>query len=520
MKEAIKKIWDEKPLVLIVLAGLFFRALAVVFSKGYGMFDDHFLVIEASQSWVDGYDYNNWLPSSGAKSPDGHSLFYSGIHFLIFKYLKWRGLVDPQAKMYIIRALHALWSLLVITYGYKIVEHYAGLKVARQAGMMLAILFFLPMMAVRNLVEFVCIPPLIIATWLMINPKSKDRLLTYVWVGLWCSVAFNIRFQTLFFIGGIGLVLLFQKQWKKFILFGLLFSIGVFSVQGIVDIYIWHRPFAELAEYVKYNYANSEMYINGPWYKYIGVLAGMILPPISLFFMFGFMRSWKKYPMLFWPSFIFFVFHSSFPNKQERFIAPVIPFVIVLGAIGWSEYVATSKYWGNHKKLLKGCWTFFWIVNCIPLPFLSTTYSKKNRVESMTYLSQQKDLRSIIIEESEKDDFNQPALYYIGRWNVHVVGVTRNYSLYKAYEDYIGDPNIMVHPNYIIFFGKDDIDKRIAAFQKMFPDSHYKITIEPSFIDKVMTFLNPVNKNQTTYIYEFDEKNVQLPPKDSVKSGH
>src|SRR5665213_2348981 len=124
MKESIKQLWDKKPLVLIIFIGLFFRTLAVIFSKGYGMFDDHFLVIEPSQSWVDGYDYNNWLPSSGAQSPDGHSLFYSGVHFLIFKGLTSIGFTDPQGKMYVIRAIHALWSLLVITFGYKITEYY------------------------------------------------------------------------------------------------------------------------------------------------------------------------------------------------------------------------------------------------------------------------------------------------------------------------------------------------------------------------------------------------------------
>lgn len=520
MKEYIKQAWEKNPLPLIILVGLFFRTLAVIFSKGYGMFDDHFLVIESSQSWVDGYDYNNWLPSSGAKTPDGHSLFYSGIHFLIFKYLKWRGLItDPQSKMIVIRAIHALWSLLVIIYGYKIVKHFAGIKVARQAGMMLSILWFVPMLAVRNLVEVVCVPPLLIATWLLINPATKDKLKTYIWVGLWTAVAFNIRFQSLFFISGFGLVFLFQKKWKEFFVFGLFFFLGVFSVQGLVDIWIWKRPFAELFEYVRYNSANATGYINGPWFQYFEVIGGMLVPPISLFLMFGFGRSWKKYPLLFWPSFLFFAFHSAFPNKQERFIAPIIPFVIVLGSIGWSEFIVTSKFWIKRPKLLSGCWKFFWILNCIALPFLSTMYSKKNRVESMTYLSKQADLQSIIIEESTRGDFTQPALYYIGRWNVHVVGVTNKYSLYQAYKDYYGEPRKWVHPNYILFFGTDHVKDRIANFQKMFPDSWYKTTITPSFIDDVVQWLNPINKNQSVIIYEFTEKNVVL-PNDSAKSGH
>jgi hypothetical protein len=51
-------------------------------------------------------------------------MFYSGIHYLIFLFLKWRGMTDPQTKMYIIRALNALWSMLTISYGYKIANQF------------------------------------------------------------------------------------------------------------------------------------------------------------------------------------------------------------------------------------------------------------------------------------------------------------------------------------------------------------------------------------------------------------
>ena len=133
----------------------------------------------------------------------------------------------------------------------------------------------------------------------------------------------------------------------------------------------------------------------------------------------------------------------------------------------------------------------------------------------MTYLSKQADLQSIIIEDSDEDDFVQPPLYYIGRWKIHVVGVTKKYSLFKAYEDFKNVPEKWIHPNYIIFFGKDHIDERIAYFQKMFPDNEYKTTVTPSLIDDVFEFLNPINKNQSAFIYKFDENNVQI-PKDSV----
>ena len=79
-RESIFKYWEEKPLYVILFISCFFRLLAVIFSKGYGMSDDHFLIIEAAQSWVDGADYNYWIPSisKNVATPTGHPLFYSG----------------------------------------------------------------------------------------------------------------------------------------------------------------------------------------------------------------------------------------------------------------------------------------------------------------------------------------------------------------------------------------------------------------------------------------------------------
>jgi len=41
----INKYWREQPILLILLIALLFRLVSVVYSKGYGMVDDHFLVI-------------------------------------------------------------------------------------------------------------------------------------------------------------------------------------------------------------------------------------------------------------------------------------------------------------------------------------------------------------------------------------------------------------------------------------------------------------------------------------------
>ncbi|MDQ3048954.1 MAG: mannosyltransferase, partial [Bacteroidota bacterium] len=59
-------------------------------------------------------------------------------------------------------------------------------------------------------------------------------------------------------------------------------------------------------------------------------------------------------------------------------------------------------------------------------------------------------------------------------------------------------------PNYVVFMQHENIEARVADLKKYFPRLTYEATIEPSYIDKLMHFLNPVNKNQTTYIYKIN----------------
>src|SRR5512142_1016286 len=123
MLRKIKRIWVLHPLTVIMVLAVFFRLLAVIFARGFGMIDDHFLVIESAQSWVDGYDYNDWLPGSPHNTgPTGHNLFFPGMHFALFTFFRWIGLDDPQVKMLIVRFINAAWSLVTVWFGYKITE--------------------------------------------------------------------------------------------------------------------------------------------------------------------------------------------------------------------------------------------------------------------------------------------------------------------------------------------------------------------------------------------------------------
>ncbi|RLD63513.1 MAG: hypothetical protein DRJ01_03555 [Bacteroidetes bacterium] len=521
----IKKYWKEQPFIFIILIALVLRLVAVVFAQGYGMHDDHFLVIEASQSWVDGTDYNNWLPSSQRiinpdvePTPEGHSFFYVGLHFLLFKFLEAIGIFSPIVKMYIVRLLHALFSLLIIIYSYKITEKLSNQKTAKQVGLLLAVLWFMPFLSVHNLVGVVCIPFLLIGTWIIVNSDTKKNvLLQYFIAGLVMGIGFSVRFQTSLFIGGVGLVLLFQKKWKEAIIFGIGSILSIIVIQGIVDYVIWGRPFAELTEYIKYNIAHKTDYGTNRWYMYFLVIMGIIIPPIGVFLFFGWFRTWKKYTILFLPSFIFFSFHTLFPNKQERFILTIIPFVIIAGFIGWNEFVDKSKFWNHNKKILKACFVFFWTVNFLVLPFVTTAYSKRSRVESMIYLSKYKNINSLICEDTNRSGVTMLPMFYLGQW-IHVYNIPKcencdslklqSMNTVSRYVHEIYSPKYLSRldkdnqPNFVLFFDDKNLEKRVENIKKYYPNLSFETIIQPGFVDRVMRKLNPSNVNQIIYIYK------------------
>lgn len=491
---------EAKPLTVILVAAVIVRLIAVVFAKGWGMHDDHFLVIEASQSWVDGTDYNNWLPKNQVNpEPSGHSFFYVGIHYLIFSVLEWIHIYDPQAKMYLVRLLHALFSLITVVYGYRISELISGRKVAFGVGLLLAIFWFFPFLSVRNLVEVVCIPFLIMGSWyILLSTRKADSPKYYVYLaGILLGLAFSVRFQTVFFAIGIGFYLLIKQDYKRIMLLLAGYISALVLTQGPVDMVLWGYPFAEMIAYFEYNFFHAYDYITNPWYSYLLLLAGIMIPPFSLMLFAGFFEGWKRNLLLFLPAFLFLLVHSIFPNKQERFILPFIPFLIILGLDGWShisEYLKSMAW----KKAIKGIMIFFWVLNLILLPVISTTYSKRARVESMTMLGKFKEVKVILMEDTNHGLPKMPPRFYLGQWvDVLELGQDRSFEYLMK--------NLSSHdqyPRFVLFMGNENLGKRINNLKTIMPGLEYYATAEPGFLDKLMHWLNPVNQNQSIYIYK------------------
>ncbi len=483
-----------------MLIGGFFRLLAAIFSMGYGWHDDQFLIIEIAQSWVDGIDYYSWLPSDdGTNQPEGFSFFYVGLHYILFSFLELIGIYDPQVKMLIVRLFHAIWSLLIIYFGFKITLLLSNISNAKLVGWLLAVFWLFPMISVRNLVEYVSIPLILYGLWIILRSYDNSKFSIWLFAGVILGLAFNIRFQTLLITGAIGIVLLIQNKWKSTFFLGLGVLITIVVFQGGIDYLVWGKPFVQLIEYINYNMHNAALYVVSPWYTYVLFLAGILIPPISLFLIAGFFKQWRKNLIIFLPILLFLIFHSYYPNKQERFVITIMPMLIIIGIIGWQSIRDNYLSGQVARKIVTVSWIFFWIINFILLMPVTVMYSKQARVESMSYLAKYGEINNFVIEDINKTVLRFPPQFYLQKWyNYQTIMEDDNFSDFAKKNSFLPNSN---QPGFIIFYQPDNIEQRVNKMKTVYPELVFETIIEPGFIDRLLYWLNPINDNQNIYLY-------------------
>ncbi|MBC6607926.1 glycosyltransferase family 39 protein [Hymenobacter sp. BT188] len=509
------------PLRTILLLALGLRVLAAFFSKGYAFHDDHFDVISIAQDWV--YGLTTWLHQP---LPPRHSMTYTGLHYGLFWLLDSVGFTNPDAKMTLVRLLHGVYSLLTVYLGYKITKELAGETYARRAGLLLAVLWFMPFMSVRNLVEMVCIPPYLGGFYVLVRYRDRLQARHFWLAGALFGVSFLFRYHTALFLMGAGAVLVFRQQWKAIAWLALGFIGVVGLVQGTIDGVLFDYPMHSLVAYFLFNSKGAFQYSTGPVYRFALTVLGFLVPPISAFLVLGYARTRRLAPLLFWGGVLFFVAHSLFPNKQERFILPLFPLLIILGVIGWERYVAGAAFWHRHPQLLANSWRFFWVLNGIVALALALTYSKKSRVEPMVYLSQKTDLRGLVLDFGPHGT-KMPPIFYLGRMGAEASafipdssGVWRRYQQQrhlpanfvmtyalndqKPLRRLISEMNYTQRrPTYLLLVGDKDIDRRLDRLRLLFPNLKLEHTITPSPYDQVLHALNPrVHKDEHVRIYQ------------------
>ena len=497
---AAKTIFDKLTIKHILVIGLVLRLLAVFFSPGYAFYDDHFEMPELVYNWKNGISFL-WTGS------DVHvfSLVYPGFLYLLFEACHAVGINTPEHMLFVARLFHALFSLLSIYYAYKLALRLSDKKdMAKWVALVMAIFWIFPFMSVRTLREFFCIPFLLIGCYHIADPNLRYRSIFLA--ALFFALSFAIRLQTVFIPLGIGLCLLFNKKYfKKALVFGIAFGIACLLTQGLFDLIYYGDPLASIKEYVRYNSdpANIRTMPQGPWYQYIGTMAVLLFVFPFLALVWGYVSGARmsfRVKMLFWGSLLFFVFHSYYSNKQERFILPFIPLFLLVGIIGFLELYDAhkTKPWFRHTTKFILLW--FLVLNTAGLAILCFTYTKRSRVESMIYLRKKGDVSNIIIEG--EGSLQRPPTFYLDK-HLDYFELPAERSINEL-ENEIKNSG-KASPNYVILQGNQHFEQRLNRLKTIFPDLTRDTVITTSFVDNLAYKLNPKhNRNENWYIYRIE----------------
>jgi hypothetical protein len=513
------RIWNKKPLQTIIIIALILRLIAVIFSRGYVVHYDHFDVIETAQAWVDGTTSEDWIPDDEGKveaKPKGVSFTYVGLHYLLFQAFEAIGIMNAGSKMLVIRFLHALFSLLVVSYAYRITHLVSNKDLARYVGLLIATFWLLPFVSVHNMAEFFTVPFLMLAIWFMVRPQYKEKPKKWaLFSGLVLGTAFSIWFFNFLFVIGYFIVLILRKRWPSLILSFLGFTVTFALFQGLIDYQIWGKPFVEVTTFFK----NLDIPFTRPgdtiFSMYAVLLLLVLIPPISIFWLIGWVRSYKTNLLLFLPAFLMFIFFSFSNQQHERFIMAVFPFIVISGVIGWDKYLTKSVFWNNRPGLYRSMVIVFWAINFILLIPFTAMYSKRSQVESMLYLQQKKRItENILIEDSNRESARSMPLFYMEKWvNMYKLPKYKEYEELEItrnsnWEYVISTPSYFQSdsaqiPDYVLFVGRERLDERVQRLQPFLPELKYKKTIKSGIIDRLLYKLNPkYNVNLNIYIYQ------------------
>jgi hypothetical protein len=108
-----------------------------------------------------------------------------------------------------------------------------------------------------------------------------------------------------------------------------------------------------------------------------------------------------------------------------------------------------------------------------------------------------------MIIERDKSEVPMLPLFYLDHWGAPLQLTTQNTpEQIKASID----QSKSVSPNYVVFFGDENLDRRVERVKKVYPSLQPETVIHISLVDYIAYVLNPKNNvNETAYIYKIPD---------------
>jgi phosphatidylinositol glycan class B len=203
----------------------------------------------------------------------------------------------------------------------------------------------------------------------------KEISIKHIFLGfLTLGLAFESRYQTGFYIAGIGLYLLFKNQYKLKEYFAAMAGILLAIVLGTLLDCLFYQSLV----FAPWNYLHLNIFQklaasfgSEPWYWYLLQINEKLIPPFGLAILAGLVLSIRKsnYRMIGMGILFFLLGHCLVGHKEFRFLFPVAYFMPLLWVLVYEKL--KEVFTGNSQKILRVIYSLFWIVNTAALCLVS-----------------------------------------------------------------------------------------------------------------------------------------------------
>jgi len=503
---------EGKWLRRVLLAAAAVRLIAAIFSEGYIMSDDHFLAVEPVSSWVSGENYHNWFPNEYNQTDHAQpfSYAYYFLNFLILKCCALLGIVNPFIQAFVLRLVHGALSLWGVYLFVKLAER----LIASVQWRMYAIWFWVfggvvTVFSVHQLVETACIPFVLLAYLYVLKYFERERIGALIIAALAFSLSVGMRYQLVFFPLTLGMYLLWKRKWSGAVFFGVFYTLG-FAITQIDNLLFWHRPiYQHLLDYQAYNATHFADYPSNV-FSYLALITYYIFPVVTGIFILslwrgkgasqGVLQGSSKGALqgvsqdslkgasqviyIFLGTVVFIGFHLFFPNRQERFLLPAVPFVLLLMIRAISNHYPCETPSAEPSPserpsalpTLLAPWiniTMRWSI------YLSIVYTlgysfyipKSKYLETSLALYERGDFENVVIDNWKGEESVWLPMHYVGKF-VHPFSMTIKKSLDQLKQQITHQPFYdskrlpAPAPNYLIIWGKEESYPRAKAYEE------------------------------------------------------
>ena len=407
------------------------------------------------------------------------------------------GIHDPGVEMLVVRLVQAAYSLPAVYFVYRLLERSLGSESAMLGGLLAAAFFAMPVTAVHQLEESVCIVPLLAAYWWWQRAEDRHQrpALWGALAGAALGTALILRFPLMgFVLAFVALVLVRPRPVTVGDKLAFLGGLGlVIVLQGysnwVANHQWWYSFIHRLGPMLhpQHMAADAEGYPSSPPWHYVLTLLAALIPPASILLLAAAVKGGRQFPLLGIATLAFFVSHSLIANKQERFLLPILPglFILIVAGLPWlASQLAPSAY--------RGMWWYFWTVNAALLVIVTFSFSKKDRVEPLLIVYRRHDATGVLVAQYNQS-FSVPE-YYLGRPRPALAVVERGQDVESSTR---GLPI-----NYVIVYSDTPEADRVSLAGALHRNLTFLTVIQPSLTDRLAHAINPRhNRAHTAVIY-------------------